>query len=96
MLSKDDALGEVSLAASDFWDGFDGTLPLQGPGTSAGSSPVLQITVTSYLQRSAAVDALEAFQVARRTRSKSHLRGWAGTRVFESEAGTAARESTEG
>lgn len=95
VLSKDDALGEVSLAASDFWDGFDGTLPLQGPGTSAGSSPVLQITVTSYLQRSAAVDALEAFQVARRTRSKSHLRGWAGTRVFESEAGTAARESTE-
>lgn len=95
VLSKDDALGEVSLAASDFWDGFDGTLPLQGPGGSGSAPPTLQITVTSYLQRSTADDALDAFQAARRARSKLRLRGWTGTLVFESEPGTPARESTE-
>eukprot|EP00435_Cladocopium_sp_Y103_P025592 s1429_g6.t1 len=95
VLSKDDALGEVSLAASDFWDGFDGTLPLQGPGGSGSAPPTLQITVTSYLQRSTADDALDAFQAARRARSKLRLRGWTGTLVFESEPGAEKERASE-
>lgn len=72
VLSQDDALGEIVLGASEWWDGFHGDLTLS---TEAGAT--LCITVTAYHFSADAVAAKKEFDA--QSRKHKRLAGLATT-----------------